>query len=86
MTLSIRDPETDDLVRKLAKLTGETMTEAIKRAVRERLEREQRERNEDRERLITELNAIALHCASLPETDSRSAEDILGYDENGLPT
>jgi antitoxin VapB len=34
---------------------------------------------------VTELDAIALHCASLPVLDSRPAEEILGYDELGLP-
>ena len=32
------------------------------------------------------INAIVEHCASLPVLDDRSPEEILGYDENGLPT
>jgi len=38
------------------------------------------------EELVRRLTDIALHCASLPDFDTRSADDILGYDENGLPT
>jgi antitoxin VapB len=37
-------------------------------------------------RLAEELDEIALHCASLPVLDSRDAEEILGYDEQGLPS
>ena len=37
MALSIRDPETDRLARELAALTGESMTEAIRKALAERL-------------------------------------------------
>ncbi len=33
-----------------------------------------------------ELIAIGRRCAALPDLDSRSAEDILGYDEKGLPS
>jgi hypothetical protein len=35
--------------------------------------------------LVDELDAIALHCASLPVLDARTADEILGYDERGLP-
>jgi antitoxin VapB len=40
MALSLKDPETDRLARALAALTGETLTEAIRKALAERLERE----------------------------------------------
>ena len=36
--------------------------------------------------VCAELDEIARHCASLPFLDNRSPNDILGYDENGLPT
>ena len=38
-----------------------------------------------RKGLADELDRIALHCASLPRLDTRSSEEILGYDKNGLP-
>ena len=83
MALNIRHSETERLAEALAKLTGETKTEAVRRALQDRLARIQRERSG--RRLADELDAIALHCASLPIKDSRSAEEILGYDEDGLP-
>ncbi len=83
MSLNIKDPEADTLVRKLAHATGETITEAVTVAVKERLERLQAGRRP--RRLADELDEIALRCASLPVLDERSEEEILGYDANGLP-
>ena len=83
MPLNIRNAETERLAAEVARRTGETKTEAVTRALRERLERLRRERG--KRRLADDLNAIALHCAALPELDARTADDILGYDEHGLP-
>jgi antitoxin VapB len=84
MTLNIKDPEADTLVRELALTTGETITEAVTVAVKERLERLCAARG--RRGLATELDEIALRCAALPVLDDRSEEEILGYDEHGLPS
>jgi antitoxin VapB len=84
MALNIRHPETEKLAEDVAKLTGETKTEAVRKALESRLDRLRRERSG--RSLVDELEAIALHCASLPILDDRSPEEILGYDENGLPT
>lgn len=67
----------------LSKLTGESKTEAVIRALEDRLARLRRERSG--KRLADELDAIALHCARLPVIDPRTADEILGYDEDGLP-
>jgi antitoxin VapB len=83
MPLSIKDPEAERLGRALAKETGETITKAVKTALRERLARV-RVRHRGR-RLADELDDIARRCASLPVVDARSADAILGYDERGLP-
>lgn len=83
MALNIRNAETERLAEDLAKLAGETKTEAVTKALRDRLARVRRERA--RRPLAEELDRIAAHCASLPVLDSRTAEDILGYDDNGLP-
>jgi antitoxin VapB len=80
--LSIKDAETDRLARRLAQLTGESVTQAVRTAVEERLEREQRHRSRPSiERLMT----IARRFASRPVIDSRSPDEIIGYDERGLP-
>jgi antitoxin VapB len=83
LSLNIKDPTTDTLVRELAQTTGETITEAVTVAVQERLERLHAGRRT--RRLADELDEIALRCASLPLLDERSEDEILGYDAHGLP-
>ena len=83
MTLPIEDPETERIVQELASLTGETVTLAIRRAVEERLKRVRRERGG--RSLAAELLEIGKRCVSLPDADTRTADEILGYNEHGLP-
>ena len=83
MALNIRNPEAEKLAAELAKATGESKTEAVTKALRDRLTRVRLERRN--KRLADELEEIAEHCASLPVLDDRRAEEILGYDESGLP-
>jgi len=84
MALSLKDKETDSLARQVASLTGETLTEAIRTSLRERLRHEQLKRGEGPE-LAKALEEIAKRCAALPVLDHRSDDEILGYDENGIP-
>lgn len=82
MALSIKDDEADRLARELARRTGESLTEAVTQALRERLQKLQVQK---RRSLADELDDIALRCARLPRQDKRSADEIIGYDEHGLP-
>ena len=84
MGLNIKNDETCQLAGELARLTGETMTGAITVALRERLEREKRERSV--EARVQELRAIAERCAKLlgPGLSAVEHGDVL-YDERGLP-
>jgi antitoxin VapB len=83
MPLNIKDPATEKSVRELAALTGESVTAAIRRAAEERLQRVRH--NRGGRSLAAEILEIGRRCASLPDLDTRSADEILGYDENGLP-
>ena len=83
MALNIRNRRAEELAEALARLTGETKTQAVTRALQDRLERVRRQRSG--RSLAGELDDIARHCASLPVLDDREADDILGYDERGLP-
>lgn len=83
MALSIKNPRSEELARELAARTGESITEAVTEAIRARLKtlREPEIAARDRqklERLLAEFDA-------LPDLDSRTPEEILGYDEQGLP-
>jgi antitoxin VapB len=82
MPISIKNDQTEMLARKLAELTGETLTEAVRAAVAERYDRLRRSGRS----LASELNAIALRCAKRPVVSPLSADEILGYDESGVPT
>jgi antitoxin VapB len=84
MALSLKDPETDRLAREVAKLTGESLTEAVRKALAERLERERRRRGQSKG-LAERLNELAKECAALPDYDTRSPDEIIGYDEYGVP-
>jgi len=84
MALNIRNRETENLAVEVAKLTRETKTQAVTQALRDRLARLRRERTN--RRLADELDEIALHCARLPVLDSRAPDEIVGYDDKGLPT
>ena len=83
MALNIRNRTAEELAETLVRLTGETKTEAVTKALRDRLERIRRQRSG--RSLAEELDDIALHCASLPVLDDRRGDEILGYDKNGLP-
>jgi len=83
MAINIRNTEVEELAEALARLTGETKTEAVRLALRDRLTRLRRERT--RRALADELDTIARECAALPILDRRPADEILGYDEHGVP-
>lgn len=84
MPLSIKHDEADRLARELARLTGESLTEAVVVSLRERLERKRAQ--QDATPLHERLMTIGRRCAALPVLDDRSAEEIVGYDEHGVPT
>ena len=83
MPLNLRNSEVDRLVEELARLTGESKTDAVLKSVRDRLERVRRDRRG--RQLADDLDAIALRCAALPELDPRTDDEILGYGPDGLP-
>jgi antitoxin VapB len=85
MAISLKDPETDRLAQEVAALTGQTLTEAIRAALVERLDRERRRRVPGRAGLAQRLKALGEDCAALPDLDARSADGIIGYDELGVP-
>ena len=88
MPLNIRSEEANQLAAEVAIFTGETKTDAVIQALKERLDR-LRLQGEDRavkqESRRDQLDRIALRCAARPILDQRSAEEICGYDATGLP-
>ncbi len=84
MALSLKDPETDRLAREVAKLTGESLTQAVRKALEDRLIRERLRRGQPAQRLAAALDALAHEGAALPDQDARPANEILGYDNTGM--
>jgi antitoxin VapB len=93
--LHINDPAARQLATELSQLTGETVSEAVTEALRERLERKRvvtaapregldRNTTRSREGLAERLMEIGRQAASRPVIDPREPDDML-YDEFGLP-
>lgn len=83
MALNIKSREAYRLARELADATGETLTAAVTNSLRERLAALRRRR--ERAQVRAAVADIQELVASLPDRDERSPEEILGYDEHGLP-
>jgi len=84
MAITPDHPEVDELAQELSHYTGESITQAILTALRERLERE-KEKVGQAESLKEEILRIGQECAALPVLDQRLPEEILGYNEHGVP-
>lgn len=83
MAIRIKDRQTEQRARELARLTGETIEEAVRQAIRERLTRKRMLMA--KEALAEELLAIGRRCASLPALDDRSEDEILGLGDRRPP-
>lgn len=83
MALNIKNPEAHRMAQILAEATGESLTEVVTEALRARIAALEAE--PDGDLLDAEIAEIQAFVASLPDRDSRSADEILGYDAYGLP-
>ena len=83
MPLCIKNAETEKLAREISKETGESLTDAITNALRDRLQRLRGRRHA--KNLVHEVEEILRRVDALPALDDRSEDDILGYDSQGLP-
>jgi antitoxin VapB len=84
VALNIKDDGADRLVRELAAETGESLTTAVTVSVRERLERIRGA--VPREQRARALEAISQRSAARAVLDDRSADEIIGYGPDGLPS
>lgn len=83
MALSIKSIEVERMAREIAAKTGESITGAIQQALEERLERLKNHRR--RQVVAGQLADILRHVDAMPTLDARLEDEILGYDEDGLP-
>lgn len=84
MSMNIKSQEAHDLARELAALTGESVTQAVTTALRERLDRLHAESST--EARVERLRALTheIHDLLSPETLALDVDELL-YDERGLP-
>ena len=84
MALNIKSTEAHRLAKDLAEATGSSMTAAVTEALRRSLDEESR--TSDPDLLLAQVEEIRRFVADLPDRDCRSPDEILGYDESGLPS
>jgi len=83
MAISIKNPRAEELLRQVAQITGESLTQAMITSLEARLKSSKSVRRTTS--LETELARIRKRCSSLPVLDRRGPDEILGYDEAGAP-
>jgi antitoxin VapB len=83
MPLSIKNDETERLARQVAHETGESLTEAIQKALQERWERLKLKRRSHV--LADQVEGLLRRVDALATLDSRPDDEILGYDQHGMP-
>lgn len=81
--LNIRDPEVHELARKLAARTGETMTEAVRTALAERLQRAETSSTGEVEQRRRRIEQSAARFRRQIVDDPRTDDEILGYNAHG---
>ena len=80
--MNIKDPTTDRLARELAALTGQPITTALREALEDKLAATKARQAAVGHRDLSEIIERGRQRATM---DPRSADEILGYDERGLP-
>jgi antitoxin VapB len=82
MAILIKDQEADQMIRMLAGRTGESITDAVKQAVRERLDRIPLTEEEIAARK-RKIEALIVKAGAMPTVDDRTSDEIIGYNEFG---
>lgn len=85
MALHINNQKADRLARQLARRTGQSITDAVVGALEAQLSGTKRLHLTPKQK-VDRINEIVRQVSKLPVLDDRSADEILGYDEHGLPT
>jgi antitoxin VapB len=83
VALSIKNDTTERLARQIASATGESLTEAIHKALEERWQQLATKRRSGI--LAGQIEDLLRRVDAMPTLDSRTEDEILGYDEHGMP-
>lgn len=82
--LNSKDPEVYDLAVELARRTHTSLTQAVKASLRESIAR-QRSPHVDADRVVARVMRISDRISSRPVIDPRSPDEIIGYNDFGIP-
>ncbi len=82
--LNIKDDETHALASELAQLSRQSMTQAVREALKDRLAKA-KSGQRDPGLLAERLLEMAREISSSPILDPRTPDEIMGYDEHGIP-
>lgn len=89
MTTSITlptDPETERLARQVAEMTGKTLPTVVKNAIEaEAAKAGVCTARPFRDDLLARMVEITDRFADIPVLDTRKPDEIIGYDDHGLP-
>ncbi|MER9304931.1 type II toxin-antitoxin system VapB family antitoxin [Mesorhizobium sp. M0293] len=87
MALSIKNMEVEKLARELARRRRVSVTEAIRQSLEREVARERLVPRDETDDLFRRLMAIADSAGKVPKRENAMTDDeILGYDEFGIPT
>jgi antitoxin VapB len=85
MGILIKRPETEEKIRELAARTGETITDAVDRAIDERLAKLGPRKPAGRVDW-SRLDALIAKVKAAPALNAEMTDDeIVGYDDQGVP-
>jgi antitoxin VapB len=85
MALYIKDPQAEKLAGLLATMRHSNKTRMVVEALQEKYDREKQRASQPAEEESQRMLSLAHKLFSGPDLDTRSIDEIIGYDENGLP-
>lgn len=84
MALNIKNAETERLARELARRRKQGITEVVTEALRKEVERERSKGESRLEAKQRRIEAIVKRHLARLRRDTRSPDEIIGYDDRGL--
>jgi antitoxin VapB len=78
-TLYVKNPAAHRLAEQVSKRLGVTLTDAVISALEDKLQRTARPLDR------AKIDALCARMDALPDIDTRTPDEILGYDEFGIP-
>jgi antitoxin VapB len=82
MALSIKNAQAERLAKELARESGTTVTASVIDALEQALRRVRGRKTAPS--VLEAILEVSERCAALPDLDTRTPEEILGYDQRGV--